>query len=571
MSYVKVYKFKKQISLDNGATWNDVIPTEYKLSGEPIGYYDTSAECELGPIKLSLALNDSSVVNIECDSTNAITSGEVATQYSGTVVSAQIGNCVSTIGNGAFCNCYYLSSVTISNSNNAISIGNRAFYDCVSLQSIILPDNVVSIDEWAFCVCERATGITIGNGVTTIGDGAFMACRSATTLTIGNSVTTIGEGAFQNCEALTSITIPNSVITIGKDAFSTALNATSLTIGSGVTSIGKGAFNMTGRLQSITIYATTPPTLAYEYEFYSSNCPIYVPCESVDAYKSATNWSSYANRIQCIIGEKFTLTLTDSTTVTAACDSTSAVTYYEIVPTYSGTVLSAEIGDCVTTIGNQAFHDCKSLKNVIIGSGVTSIGYEAFYLSNRISGVTINATTPPTLGESAFLSYPEYPIYVPCDRIDAYKRAWPDYADRITCKYDAKFVLTLYDSREITAACDSTSAISRNEVSTYMYSAVKAVIGDCVTTINHFGFYMCTSLSSVTIPDSVTIIGNQAFLECRNISKITINSTIPPYVGYDSFGDSTYHYGIYVPSESVNAYKTAWPNYADRIFANPYN
>lgn len=569
MSYVKVYKFKKQISLDNGATWNDVIPAEYKLSGEPIGYYDTSTECELGPIKLSLTLNDSSTVNFGCDSTSAITSGEVATQYSGTVVSAQIGSCVKTIGNGAFKECYYLQNIAIPDS--VTNIGDRSFSHCVSLSDITIPDSVTSIGEYAFDTCDRATGITIGNSVTTIGEASFLGCGSATTLTIGNNVTTIGDYAFCNCEALTSITIPNSVRTIGEHAFRACLYATSLTIGSGVTYIGDGAFTHTGVLQSITIYATTPPTLAYEYEFFSSNCPIYVPCDSVDAYKSASGWSTYASRIQCKTGDKYVLTLTDSTTVTAACDSTSAVTYNEIIPTYSGTVLSVEIGDCVTTIGNQAFHDCRNLKNVIIGSGVTSIGYEAFYLSDRISGVTINAATPPTLGASAFLNYPSYPIYVPCDRIDAYKRAWSNYADRITCKYDAKFVLTLNDSREITAACDSTSAISNNEVSSYMYTATKAVIGDCVTTINHIGFYNCMRLGLVIIPDSVKIIGNGAFLECRSLGSIIINSSTPAYIGFNAFGDSTYHYSIIVPSESVNEYKTAWPNYADRIFANPYN
>lgn len=226
--------------------------------------------------KYSLTLNDSTIVDANCDSTSAITSGEVATQYSGTVVSAQIGNCVKTIGNGAFKYCSYLTGITI-------------------------PDNVTTIGEEAFYYCYPSlTSVKIGNGVTTIGKDAFVVCRNLSALTIGNSVVTIGEGAFRNCEALTSITIPDSVTTIGDDAFNTCIYATSLTIGSGVTSIGKGAFSHTVGLQSITIYATTPPTLAYEYEFYDSNCPIYVPSGSVNAYKTATNWSEYASRIQAI-------------------------------------------------------------------------------------------------------------------------------------------------------------------------------------------------------------------------------------------------------------------------------
>jgi len=32
----------------------------------------------------------------------------------------------------------------------------------------------------------------------------------------------------------------------------------------------------------------------------TNNCPIYVPSESVEAYKSASGWSNYASRIQPI-------------------------------------------------------------------------------------------------------------------------------------------------------------------------------------------------------------------------------------------------------------------------------
>ena len=52
---------------------------------------------------------------------------------------------------------------------------------------------------------------------------------------------------------------------------------------------------------SVTILATTPPTLGGSNTFNdTNNCPIYVPAESVDAYKTATNWSRLADRIQAI-------------------------------------------------------------------------------------------------------------------------------------------------------------------------------------------------------------------------------------------------------------------------------
>ena len=48
------------------------------------------------------------------------------------------------------------------------------------------------------------------------------------------------------------------------------------------------------------LYPTTPPTLSSNALDYTNNCPIYVPSASVNAYKSANNWSTYASRIQAI-------------------------------------------------------------------------------------------------------------------------------------------------------------------------------------------------------------------------------------------------------------------------------
>jgi len=142
------------------------------------------------------------------------------------------------------------------------------------------------------------------DGITKIRSYAFRDCTSLTSVTIPNSVTSIGDSAFRNCSSLTSITIPNNVTSIRDSAFSQCTSLTSVTIPNSVTSIGAEAFRSNGNLESVTVKATTPPTLGFGVFLNgSSNLVIYVPAESVDAYKSASGWSYYANQIQAIPSE----------------------------------------------------------------------------------------------------------------------------------------------------------------------------------------------------------------------------------------------------------------------------
>ena len=126
---------------------------------------------------------------------------------------------------------------------------------------------------------DNLVSVEIGDCVTSIGESAFGVCRSLTSATIGNGVTSIGTNAFVDCRSLTSVTIPNSV-----------------------TSIGDFAFGGCRSLISITVEAETPPTLVgFAISIFDgSTCPIYVPSQSVEAYKAASGWSAFAGRIQPI-------------------------------------------------------------------------------------------------------------------------------------------------------------------------------------------------------------------------------------------------------------------------------
>ena len=157
---------------------------------------------------------------------------------------------------------------------------------------------ITSIGGYAFSGRSSLTSITIPDSVTEIGDSAFYWCLSLTNVTIGEGVTSIGSYAFQCCSSLASVTIPDSVTSIGSYAFQYCSSLESITIPDSVTSIGDFTFDGCDSLKEIYCKPTTPP--AGGDRMFNNNAwgrKIYVPTESVEAYKSAENWSDYKKYI----------------------------------------------------------------------------------------------------------------------------------------------------------------------------------------------------------------------------------------------------------------------------------
>ncbi len=195
-----------------------------------------------------------------------------AVEVTDTIPSTIAGNSVTSIGNGVFCDCTNLTSITIPDS--VTSIGHLAFFACSGLTNITIPDSVTSIGDGVFERCSDLTNITIPDSVTNIGVGVFIYCTSLTSITIPDSVTSIGHYSFCYCTNLTNITIPDSVTSIGLSAFKFCSELTSITIPDSVTSIARAAFEFCSELRwvncagsaptlSADVFSDTQPTVYY--------------------------------------------------------------------------------------------------------------------------------------------------------------------------------------------------------------------------------------------------------------------------------------------------------------------
>ena len=189
-------------------------------------------------------------------------------------------------------------NVSIPNNNIVIQQG----FEFENESGIIISNSVTSIRDWTFNGwSSNNQPLVIPNSVTSIGEAAFQSWTSNNhPLIIPDSVTSIGEAAFQSWSSNNHpLVIPNSVTSIGSYAFyGWTSNNQPLVIPNSVTSIDYAAFYGWELVPYVEMQAITPPTLVDPEAFGGqNNAPIYVPDESVEAYKEATNWEDLADRI----------------------------------------------------------------------------------------------------------------------------------------------------------------------------------------------------------------------------------------------------------------------------------
>ena len=162
------------------------------------------------------------------------------------------------------------STVTFNEKTYTVSaVGLYAFYKA-TITSITLPGTIAIIDEHAFWYCKNLHSINFAPNSTTemrIGIYAFAECSNLRYINIPDYVTSIDDNAFFYT-GLEMIIFGNSVSYLGWHVIPTSST-------------------------SIVICNSKIPPITEEYPFGGFFRTIIVPCESVEAYKSAPNLDFY--------------------------------------------------------------------------------------------------------------------------------------------------------------------------------------------------------------------------------------------------------------------------------------
>lgn len=172
---------------------------------------------------------------------------------------------------------YGNGKITEVSAPNATSLGNYAFYNCGGLTSVYFP-NATSVGEYAFQSC----GIVEVEfpSLLTIPNGCFRYSGKIKKGTFPN-VTSVGENAFRADSSLQQLDF-SVCATIYQLAFISCTNLNVI--------IFRSPTVIT--LKSSNAFSSTPIASGTGY--------VYVPSALVDSYKTATNWSTYANQFRAI-------------------------------------------------------------------------------------------------------------------------------------------------------------------------------------------------------------------------------------------------------------------------------
>ncbi len=205
----------------------------------------------------------------------------------------------------------------------------------------------------------------------------------------------------------------------------------------------------------------------------------------------------------------------------------------------------------VTSLGDGAFYNSRSLTNVTIPNSVTSIGNAAFGRCTSLKAITVDALNSVYSGVDGVLFDKSQTTLIQCPGGKAGSYTIPnsvinigdeafENCDGLTSVKIPNSVTNIgryaFDSCGLTSVTIPDSVTSIGDRAFYdCYSLTNVTTGNSVTKIGSYAFSDCYSLANVTTGNSVTRIGDSAFSDCRSLTCETIGNNVT------SIGDNAFY------------------------------
>ena len=366
-----------------------------------------------------------------------------------------------------------------------------------------------SIQQWAY-----SNGYAANEGYTTMEEAALVTSLEGNAFANSNidhidelnnfNITSVGNGAFTNCDSLVTASLPSGITTMGTGVFSGCATLASVTIPDSVTSIGNQTFAECPYLSSVTLPSgiTTIPESTFQ---------LCVRLQNLTIPSSVTSIGDLAFKQSGLTSINVPNGVTSiGGYAFAGCDYLSSVT----LPT------------TLRTISHLAFDECVRLTNITIPNGVTTLGNEVFEQTGLTS---INIPSSITsIGQGTFYQ---------CTSLSSVTFAEPSGISTLTT---GTF-----------AGCSQLTSLT---------------LPSGITTIGQGGVQDCRNLRTVVLPSTLTSVGQTAFYLDSSLTEVYCYATNPPGLGNYAFYSIGSNPTLYVPSASVNAYKSSsWANYFRNI------
>ena len=390
-----------------------------------------------------------------------------------------------------------VSYITLPSTIKTIEKG--AFSYNRTLETINL-ENVETIYSTAFMGCTGLTEVTMGSSVE-IGADAFNGCTGLTEVTMGSSVE-IGADAFNGCTGLTKVTLGSSV-EIGADAFNGCTELSDIDL-SEVTRIGVRAFSECEKLKSVDLSSLADvPGTPYIRGLGGS---AFRNCTELTEVKVPITVNTTESFVGCIAISDITLT-----------PGVDGIGYrYDWTPSTPWNIPKAEtvnvtIEDGVEHIGDNTFFGGQ-MKSIIIPDSVKTIGQNAFRNCGSLKDVTLPISV--RFDDSAFDG-------TATERITLTGTDGADHSTEVReGSGDPSYMQSPWYNRyvEITIE-DTVKSIGNNTFSKSRITSI--VIPDSVVSIGDSAFADCSSLTSLSVPISAKF-GNGAFQNCQDLNEVIL-------------------------------------------------